>query len=118
MDVFLLCCVFSGRGLCYELINRPEESYRLWRVAVCDHDTSWYGEAIAHARLQSQRNKQTNKAWLYFSSWQLWCAAVKQDDVQSLTKEKQLSCTVWVESLNIRDDGRGKIYRSYQKHES
>jgi hypothetical protein len=31
-----VCCVLSGRGLCDELITRPEESYRLWRV-VCDH---------------------------------------------------------------------------------
>jgi hypothetical protein len=30
--------VLSGRGLCDELITRPEESYRLWRVVVCDHE--------------------------------------------------------------------------------
>jgi len=29
----------SGRGLCDELITRPEESYRLWCV-VCDLETS------------------------------------------------------------------------------
>jgi hypothetical protein len=32
--------VLSGRGLCEELITRPEESYRLWRVVVCDLETS------------------------------------------------------------------------------
>jgi hypothetical protein len=35
------CCVLSGRGLCGELITRPEESYRLWYVVVCDLETSW-----------------------------------------------------------------------------
>jgi hypothetical protein len=30
----------SGRGLCDGLIIRPEESYRLWRVVVCDQETS------------------------------------------------------------------------------
>ena len=35
-----VCCVLSGRGLCDELITRPEESYRLWRVVVCDLETS------------------------------------------------------------------------------
>ena len=35
------CCVLSGRGLCDELITRPEESYRLWCVIVCDLETSW-----------------------------------------------------------------------------
>jgi len=34
------CCVLSGRGLCDELIARPEESYRLWWVVVCDLETS------------------------------------------------------------------------------
>ena len=29
-----------GRGLCDELITRPEESYQLWCVVVCDLETS------------------------------------------------------------------------------
>ena len=32
--------MLSGRGLCDGLITRPEESYRLWRVVVCDLETS------------------------------------------------------------------------------
>jgi len=28
--------VLAGRGLCDGLITRPEESYRLWCVVVCD----------------------------------------------------------------------------------
>ena len=31
--------MLSGRGLCDELITRPEESYRLWCVVVCDLET-------------------------------------------------------------------------------
>ena len=38
--VWCECCVLSGRGLCEELITRPEESYRLWCVVVCDLETS------------------------------------------------------------------------------
>ena len=34
------CSVLPGRGLCDELITRPEESYRLWCVFVCDLETS------------------------------------------------------------------------------
>ena len=37
------CRVLSGRGLCDELINRPEESYRLCCVVVCDLETSRIG---------------------------------------------------------------------------
>jgi hypothetical protein len=40
MSVCCQCCVLSGRGLCDGLIIRPEESYRLWRVVVCDLETS------------------------------------------------------------------------------
>jgi len=32
--------VLSGTGLCDELITRPEKSYRLWCVFVCDLETS------------------------------------------------------------------------------
>ena len=40
MSVCCECCVLSGRVLCEELITRPEESYRLWCVVVCDLETS------------------------------------------------------------------------------
>jgi hypothetical protein len=46
-----VCGVLSGRGLCDELITRPEESYRQWRVVVCDQETSRNEEAIARAGL-------------------------------------------------------------------
>jgi hypothetical protein len=35
------CCVLSGRGLCDGLITRPEDSYRMWCVVMCDLETSW-----------------------------------------------------------------------------
>jgi hypothetical protein len=38
MDVCYEFCVLSGRGLCDEVIIRPEESYQLWCV-VCDLET-------------------------------------------------------------------------------
>jgi hypothetical protein len=34
------CCVLSGRGPCDELITRPEDSYRLLCIVVCDLETS------------------------------------------------------------------------------
>ena len=35
--------MLSGRGLCDELVTRPEESYRLCCVVVCDLETSRTG---------------------------------------------------------------------------
>jgi hypothetical protein len=40
MFVCFECCVLSGRDLCDELITRPEESYRLGIVVVCDLEPS------------------------------------------------------------------------------
>jgi len=40
MFVCYECCVLSGRDLWDELITRPEESYRMWCVVVCDQETS------------------------------------------------------------------------------
>ena len=37
------CRVLSGRCLCDELVTRPEESYRLCCVVVCDLETSRIG---------------------------------------------------------------------------
>ena len=39
--------MLSGRGLCDGLITRPEESYRLWCVVVCDLENLKNEEAIA-----------------------------------------------------------------------
>jgi len=50
MPVCCECCVLSGRGLCDELVTRPEGPYRLWRVVVCDQETSKNEEAKARYR--------------------------------------------------------------------
>jgi len=47
----------SGRGLCDELITRPEESYRLCCVVLCDLETSRMGAPyiydISHLRVKN-----------------------------------------------------------------
>jgi len=54
-----VCCVLSGRGLCDGLINRAEESYRLWCVVVCDLETSWMRRPCPTWGCRT-KNKQTN----------------------------------------------------------
>jgi len=41
MSVCCECSVLSGRSLCDWLITRPEESYQLWYVVLCDIESSW-----------------------------------------------------------------------------
>ena len=60
MFVCCECCVLSGRGLCDELITRPEESYRLWYVVVCDLETSRMRRPWpALGRSATEREKKT-----------------------------------------------------------
>ena len=51
--------MLSGRGLCDELITRPEESYRLCCVVVCDLETSRMGvpyiDDISHLRVKETK---------------------------------------------------------------
>jgi len=52
--------VFSGRGLCHELITRTEEFYRLWCDVVCDLETSRtsrHGPRWAAAQQQQQQQR-------------------------------------------------------------
>jgi hypothetical protein len=50
--------VLSGIGLCDVLIIRPEESYRLWCVVVCDLETSWMKKPWPTGGLWRQKQKQ------------------------------------------------------------
>ena len=73
MFVCCECCVLSARGLCDELITRPEESYRLWCVVVCDLENLKNEEAMTRVGLQRYSKKKKiiiiiNKTiWLRFS---------------------------------------------------
>jgi len=49
--------VLSGRGLCDELITRPEESYRLLCVVVCDIENLMSEEAMTRDGSQRHRKK-------------------------------------------------------------
>jgi len=48
----------SGRGLCDELITRPEESYRLWCVIVCDLENPKNEEAMTGVGSQRHRKQK------------------------------------------------------------
>jgi hypothetical protein len=61
MSVCCKCCVLSGRGLCDELITRPEESYWLWYIVVCDLENSWMRRPWPTVGCRARTNKQTVK---------------------------------------------------------
>ena len=50
-----------GRGLCDELITRPEESYRLWCVVVCDLRSSKMRMPWSALGRSATRKEENNK---------------------------------------------------------
>jgi hypothetical protein len=50
--------VLSGRGLCDELITRPEESYRPWSVVVCDLENLKNEEVMTRVGPQRHSKKK------------------------------------------------------------
>jgi hypothetical protein len=62
------CRVWSGTGLCDELITRPEESYRLCCVVVCDLETS----RIAAPFIYDISSLTVNDLTLILRTWRKW----------------------------------------------
>ena len=62
------CCALSGRSLCDGLITRPEESYLLLCVVVCEQETSNEEAKARYGAVENKpiglyrpKNKQTSK---------------------------------------------------------
>src|SRR5215475_7658370 len=77
----LVCCecrVLSGRGLCDELITRPEESYRLCCVVVCDPETSRIGAPYVYIYIYIYiyiydiSSLRVNDLTLILLTWRKW----------------------------------------------
>jgi len=62
--------VLSGRGLCDELITRPEESYRLCCVVVCDLETSRMGAPYIY--IYNISRLRVNNLTLILLTWRKW----------------------------------------------
>ena len=68
-----ICCecrVLSGRGLCDDLITRPEESYRLWCVVVCDLETPRIGAPYIY--IYDISSLVVNNVTLIPLTWRKW----------------------------------------------
>ena len=66
------CCMLSGRGLCNELISRPEESYRLWCVILWEPETwrmrrPW--PALGFCARQIERERERERLALIVHAW-------------------------------------------------
>src|SRR5215475_11977777 len=68
------CRVLSGGGLCDELITRPEESYRLCCVVVCDLETSRMGAPYIYIYIYIYdiSRLRVNDLTLILLTWRKW----------------------------------------------
>ena len=66
------CRVLSGRGLCDELITRPEKSYRLRRVTVCDLETSRIGVPYIYIYIYDISSLRVNDLTVILLAWRKW----------------------------------------------
>ena len=60
--------MLSGRGLRDELITRPEDSYRLYCVVVCDLETSRMGAPYIY----DISSLKVNNLTLILLTWRKW----------------------------------------------
>ena len=60
--------MLSGRGLYDEMVTRPEESYRLWCVVVCDLETSKIGAPYIY----DISSLVVNDLTLILLTWRKW----------------------------------------------
>ena len=71
------CCALSSIGFCFGLITRPEESYWLWCVVVCDLETSrrsssWPSVCRNTTKRRNERDIIIGlhvKCWLFLSDF-------------------------------------------------
>ena len=96
MSVCCECYVLSGRGLCDELITRPEESYWLWCVVVYDLETSWMRKPWPTGGCRN-KNKQTKH--LMDPTYQIRCFLDAFEKLQKTTYRRHVCLSDRMEQL-------------------
>jgi hypothetical protein len=79
MFVCYECCVLSGRGLCDELITRPEESYRLCCVYVLLSRNLKNEEAASRVGLQG--NKKIYRPIITYVTFWMYRKFIEVQDI-------------------------------------
>ena len=111
--------MLSGRGLCDELITRPEESYRLCCIVVCDLETSRMGAPYIYIYdISSLRVKRNGKKGMeetqknFIPSIQMSSTHSYAVFIQSKTGVLSLNATSGMQSM---DKVTLKSFKSYCK---
>ena len=92
------CRMLSGRGLCDELITRPEESYRLWCVVVCDLETSRMRPWPALGRRATAKKKKE-----FVTCDLIWFTLNKVENIVKWIKGQKI---IWLGQLERMEEDR------------
>jgi len=102
MFVCCECCVLSGRGLCDELITRPEESYRLWCIVVWSRKPQEWGGHDPRWVAAPQKKKKTllHNTWIPGLTPHNVCHSINPSDFTSTGYDISDPCpkVEWFES--------------------
>jgi hypothetical protein len=104
--MFVCCeyCVLSGRGLCDGLITRPEESYRLWRVVVCNQETS-----------KTRRLKPATGLWKIQPQWVVTPGKQKKKTNRKLlNRNSEIMTRIMAKRSEIRYPARARDFTFLQ----
>ena len=77
MFFFFECCVLSCRGLCDELITRPEESYWMYRVVYDQKPQEWGGHGQRWAAAPPGGGGEVRRTTCYLDLWKLFLFVVR-----------------------------------------
>jgi len=95
----------SGRGLCDELITRPEESYRLCCVVVCDLETSRMGASyiydIRHLRVKDPWHQSAVGEWKQHTSDSLHLSSGTSAEIWCSVRDSVIEFRINLKSLYI-----------------
>jgi len=106
MSVCCECCVLPGRGLRNASITRPEESYQLWCIIVCDIETSRMRRPWAAAPQEKKKctfKKIPSKSWLDIFSLLLYSLNVETFQTLPLVVLNKLFPWWWYIWSNVRN---------------
>jgi hypothetical protein len=104
MSVCCVCYALSGRGLCDELITRPEESYRLWCVVVCDQETSWMRRPWPALGRKATRNNNKNNNNIMVCYVEPFIIIVFQSKIVAF-EDTLAPVSLWYEEENSKQRG-------------
>ena len=114
MSVCCECFVLWGRGLCVGLITRPEESYRVWCIIVCDLGSSWMRKSWPTGGCCAKKRKNNALDTIPPLLWYCSFKELVYLLMSAHTELRIISSKVTSSDVNVGYSGKGMPYRFWE----